>query len=105
MAEIPSALWGQWEGQMQDEDGRKWLAVLNVDQSCPHMGRILMAEDARLEIWQHAVLTDIKGSLHKLQARIDFSDYPFDSRVTKKNTRRLPVLFQGVPRADLSTTS
>jgi hypothetical protein len=45
------ALWGQWNGVMQDADSRKWLVVLNVDQARPYTGRILMADDARPEIW------------------------------------------------------
>src|SRR5690242_10154622 len=47
-----SPLWGQWEGMMKDEAGRQWLAVLNIDHARPYAGRILMADEARPEIWQ-----------------------------------------------------
>jgi len=67
---------GQWEGTFRDADGRAWFTVVNVDSDRPSTGRMLMADQERPEIWQHATLGIVVEGSGALRAEVEFSDYP-----------------------------
>lgn len=74
--EKPHWLLGQWQGIFTDADREAWSTVVNVDQDRPFTGRILMLNQKRPEIWQHATLSNIVMVDRRLRASVEFSDYP-----------------------------
>src|SRR5438128_11949755 len=96
------ALLGQWDGTFTDVDGDAWSTVVNVDQDRPFVGRILMLNRKRPDLWQHATLSNIVTVDRRLRANLEFSDYPFRSRGDEKDHAETAGTFAGKMSGDMT---